>query len=100
MSDREYDGIDLTDIGLGVWISRVVNSDGHPVGVLEWHYCGGSTEEHFAAGSLLFDIQENAGQNRPKWTLVSDEPLTLHPSVLCRTCGLHGWIQQGRWVSA
>lgn len=31
-------------------------------------------------------------------TVVVDDPLTVTPSVLCRDCGLHGYIRQGRWV--
>jgi hypothetical protein len=34
------------------------------------------------------------------WTVVSWEPLTLSPSVLCRKCGDHGFIRDGRWVRA
>jgi hypothetical protein len=34
------------------------------------------------------------------WTLVSEEPLTLTPSVLCRSCGHHGFITDGKWVPA
>jgi hypothetical protein len=34
------------------------------------------------------------------WDLVSEEPLTLSPSVLCRACGDHGFVQQGKWVRA
>lgn len=26
--------------------------------------------------------------------------LTIHPSLLCRRCGNHGWIKAGRWESA
>lgn len=34
------------------------------------------------------------------WDLVSEEPLTLSPSLLCRGCGHHGFIREGRWVPA
>lgn len=34
------------------------------------------------------------------WTVVSWEPLTLWPSLLCRMCGHHGFIRDGRWVPA
>lgn len=34
----------------------------------------------------------------PKWQVGSWEPLTLTPSVLC-SCGWHGFITAGRWVS-
>ena len=34
------------------------------------------------------------------WDLISKEPLTLSPSLLCRACGDHGFIRDGRWVKA
>lgn len=54
------------------------------------------------SGAVLFDLpwnntEENAG--RPKWAVESWEPLTISPSILCRACGHHGWIREGRWVS-
>lgn len=36
----------------------------------------------------------------PMWTVESESPLTLSPSVLCRLCGHHGFIREGRWVPA
>ena len=39
-------------------------------------------------------------QSLPSWEVVSEEPLTLSPSVLCRACGDHGNIVQGKWVRA
>jgi hypothetical protein len=35
-----------------------------------------------------------------RWNVEQAEPLTLSPSVLCRACGNHGFIRNGRWVSA
>lgn len=32
------------------------------------------------------------------WHVHQWEPLTLHPSLLCDTCGLHGYIRDGKWV--
>lgn len=29
-----------------------------------------------------------------------EDPLTVSPSILCPDCGLHGFIQHGRWVPA
>lgn len=40
------------------------------------------------------------GSPRPEWDLVSAEPLTLAPSILCRVCGSHGFVRSGRWVGA
>lgn len=34
----------------------------------------------------------------PQWTLISLDPLTLSPSVVCRGCGLHGFVSHGVWV--
>jgi hypothetical protein len=34
------------------------------------------------------------------WQVVSWEPLTLSPSLLCRVCGDHGFIREGKWVKA
>ena len=34
------------------------------------------------------------------WTVEQDDPLTLSPSVLCRSCGDHGFVRAGRWVRA
>lgn len=32
------------------------------------------------------------------WDVVSVKPLTLAPSLVCRACGHHGFIREGRWV--
>jgi hypothetical protein len=34
------------------------------------------------------------------WDLVTLEPLTLSPSLLCTLCGHHGFIREGKWVPA
>lgn len=34
------------------------------------------------------------------WTVESENPLTLSPSVLCRVCGDHGFVRAGRWEKA
>jgi hypothetical protein len=37
----------------------------------------------------------------PRWDLISVEPPTLQPSILCGCgCGSHGWITSGKWVPA
>lgn len=36
----------------------------------------------------------------PRWTLVSEEPLHVEPSVLCLLCGDHGFIRGGTWHPA
>ena len=34
------------------------------------------------------------------WTLAQREPLTVTPSILCVDHGAHGFITDGKWVSA
>lgn len=34
------------------------------------------------------------------WVVEQEEPLTLSPSLLCRACGDHGFIREGKWVRA
>lgn len=33
------------------------------------------------------------------WSVDKWEPLTLSPSLLCKLCGDHGFIREGKWVS-
>jgi hypothetical protein len=56
----------------------------------------------FGHGAVTFDgpTQRLIAPAVAKWTLNSDDPLDLSPSVLCRLCGDHGFIRQGRWVPA
>lgn len=91
----------LQDIGHGVYISRVVDSDGNWIGILEWHECNSMnvTSSGVAAGGVNFENAPASVQG-PRWRKLSDEPLTIQPSVLCRTCGLHGFITNGQWVPA
>jgi len=39
-------------------------------------------------------------RNKLGWDLLNEEPLTLSPSLLCRRCGHHGFIRNGKWVPA
>lgn len=33
-------------------------------------------------------------------TIVNRDPLTIVASILCGDCGVHGFVTEGRWVSA
>jgi hypothetical protein len=35
----------------------------------------------------------------PGWALLSADPLTLDPSILCHRCQTHGYIRNGAWVA-
>ena len=34
------------------------------------------------------------------WKVEQESPLTLSPSILCRSCGDHGHIRNGKWERA
>lgn len=62
--------------------------------------------EHFSpqgvrcAGGVNFDLPEvRAITKQAVWQVESWEPLTISPSVLC-SCGDHGFIREGKWVTA
>jgi hypothetical protein len=38
--------------------------------------------------------------DEPVWEIVNSMSLTIHPSLSCRACGDHGWIQGGAWLPA
>lgn len=82
-------------LGEGMSYTRVVDGNEEWVGIILW-YSGCAVHED-CGGSVPFT---NFPGERAKWDVVSKEPLTLHPSILRKPCGLHGWIQNGKWVPA
>ena len=54
------------------------------------------------SGYVTFDgvVARRIEPGRSMWTVESWEPLTLSPSLLCRACGDHGFIREGKWVAA
>lgn len=54
-----------------------------------WHAC--------TVGSGIGSIDCTTGQFH---SLISREPMHIEASVLCATCGDHGWIRDGKWVTA
>lgn len=55
-------------------------------------------DDGMCAGAVTFKGHGQDGH--PEWDVVSMDPLTLSPSLLCRTCGSHGFIRGGKWVDA
>ena len=53
-------------------------------------------------GAVHFDLPVLQGvfAKGAKWQVLSWEPLTLAPSLLCGACGDHGFIREGKWVVA
>lgn len=84
------------DIGHNVVVLRFRNALTDYAGLLLYHrHADGSV----CGGSVMFDVPGNPA-NRPRWQVVSWEPLTLSPSIQDQTCseGLHGHIVNGFWV--
>jgi hypothetical protein len=96
------EGARQIDIGNGVAIELyTLHGAGgtpypQPSGLIEYHDCGGRRR----GGQVAFEGRAPNGTTPPLWRIVSSEPLTLEPSILCPDCGHHGWIRGGRWVPA
>lgn len=84
------------DIGSGVTIYFTEYS-GQVVGLIEEHI---DTKGEKCSGYVAFRHATNPPGERPSWIVESMEPLTLSPSILCSTCGHHGFIRKGRWCPA
>jgi hypothetical protein len=109
---EEYD-IDLGDGHFGRYVGwapdRALNpqyegiADIERVGMTIYHPAPGKTESGHCAGFVHFDTPEVSRvftQERSRWQVLSWEPLTLAPSLLCGTCGDHGFIRNGTWERA
>jgi hypothetical protein len=84
------------DIGHGVTLIPMVY-EGQVVGLIEEHDDNAGAR---CSGYVRLRIPLNDTTTRPSWAVESEEPLTLSPSVLCTTCGHHGFIREGKWVPA
>lgn len=88
----------VIDLGHDVRITLTVRQDGGgPVGFIETHP---TPEGRGCSGQVVFDVPEAEGLGGPRWQLLSLDPLHIEPSVLCRGCGHHGFVRDGRWVPA
>lgn len=90
--------VGVADIGHGVRI-RFTTYRGVTSGLIESHPHAATGER--CSGAITFDLVQTVGlEHRARWRVVSRDPLTLEPSLLCRTCGHHGFIRGGRWIPA
>ena len=85
------------DIGYGVSIQITAYADGTEAGIIETHPHRQTGKP--CSGAVLWNRRDTILKS-PTWRLISREPLTLEPSILCRECGNHGFIREGRWVPA
>lgn len=92
------------DLGEGVWAEPVSYWGIKRAGLLVGHPGGPNATPGFdgaCVGTVLFDLDviRERFPDKPVWTVEQAEPLTLSPSISC-SCGFHGWIRNGRWVTA
>jgi len=86
---------ELTDIGHNVFI-RLRH---YPDGFEDAGKLAGMYYEHPCVGGLPGPSFINFKPEwKDGWDVVSLEPLTISPSLLCRVCGHHGFVRNGRWV--
>jgi hypothetical protein len=90
------------DLGHGVTARWASWARYERAGVIESHPRRGGDAGSRCEAALLFDLPgvRYAFSGRHVWTVEKWHPLTLSPSVLCRTCGNHGYIRDGRWLPA
>lgn len=73
-----------------------------PYQALWWHRSARPDAPHvWCLGSVRWRIPpapEHFPADSVVWDLVSWEPLTISPSLLC-SCGAHGFIRDSKWVS-
>ena len=87
------------DIGQGVTISKTADKNGDWVGLIRRHPRKG--RDGRCSSAVAFDTAASRavhGDGMAFHAVVSWEPLTLSPSLLCRACGHHGHIQDGKWT--
>jgi hypothetical protein len=70
-----------------------------PVGALIEHTTSDGKE---CTGYVHFNSEatRRVFPDDPVWIVEKWEPLTLSPSILCKLCGDHGFIEEGRWRKA
>lgn len=64
-------------------------------GLMEWHW--DQISERWCGGFVGF---RDRGIGDDRHQLVSTDPLTIAPSLLCYACPSHGFIHNGRWRPA
>lgn len=85
-------------LGEKEWYTKTIDKDKQWIGIIEWHI---NSIDNLCEGWVPFDVNSEYIIDRTDaWTVESYEPLTLSPSLLCTICGHHGYIREGKWVSA
>lgn len=106
MSDRVDLGSDHSyrlfvwapDLELNPQYADLPGSSDDPVGAIIDHR---RSDGSICSGAIHFDTPRTRRMSETNlWTLHSLDPLHVEPSVLCKTCGDHGFVREGKWVVA
>lgn len=98
MSAASWGENNTLDIGSGHVLHRVTGPNGSVAGFTDVH-----PYKPDPAKECMGYVQIEGGDystNADAWKVESWDPLTLSPSLLCLTCGEHGFIREGTWVPA
>lgn len=85
----------VVTLGPGRTLQRVDNSDGTVYGFIETHPRPDNGQP--CEGGIALRTAE---VKHPSWVVESVDPITLSPSILCKGCGTHGFVTDGKWVTA
>ena len=93
---------DQIDLGDGHTIEFSSYEGDHRAGAIVTHKKpdGETCESFISFRGRAWATQFKDGLAEGSWDLVSDDPVTLSPSLACRVCGDHGFVREGRWVRA
>jgi hypothetical protein len=86
------------ELGGGHYLSRTVDRDGELAGFIDVHPDARDPRQE-CCGAVPLEGTAGATAGHA-WKLVSADPVTLAPSLLCPTCGNHGFVRDGQWVPA
>jgi len=80
------------DLGLGHTFEVMLGRDEELIGWLHTHPDARNPDALCQSMCAIRPFQDV-----PVHEVVQADPLTLSPSLKCRTCGAHGRVRQGKW---
>jgi hypothetical protein len=88
----------VLDLGHGHIMRFAVDSRSEQRFFIDEHPQANGPGQCAGSGRLLAPGRARPDDGKAYWTIESEEPLTLSPSLLCTACGDHGWVRGGVWV--
>ena len=90
----------MLDLGHGVTLTFTAWKEYERAGFLQEHDRSDGGGRCWSGGMFELPGVQEAFPEHVRWTVVEFDPLTLEPSLLCRLCGNHGFVRDGRWIPA